>query len=297
MPGWIKDVQGYREILDSAGEPVQRRKTFQVIGATVTDDGEVTVIEVPPGATGTAGATGATGPGGDGTTHSQFVLVEDFMAVAPNRTTTGIFQGDRCPWTFTVLGGTASVIQRTTTIDPNHPGQAQFATGPTTGEWTLVLGDSDLTTQFNGFGSFGAVYRTSSLFANTIMMFGMSAVANTLNTATVSAFFYADPATHANFRARTRDGGVQTANIDTGVAIVGGEYKVFRIDRDPTTNALLFYINEVLVASITQATHSIDPTDELKLCAYFKNNVAGVPSPIFDMLELTTIANVDRLSA
>lgn len=296
MPGWIIDVQGYREILDAAGNPVQRRKTVQVKGATVTDNGAVTVIEVPPGATGVAGATGATGPSGDGTTHAQFVLVEDFMAVAPARTTTGLFQGDRCPWTFTVIGGTASVAQRTTTLDPNHPGQLQIATGPTGGEWSLVLGDSDLTTQFNGFASVGFVYRPSSIFLSSVMQFGMASVANTLNTASVAAFFYADPATHANYRARTRDGGVQTANVDTGIPIVGGTYKVFRIDRDPATNLLSFYINEVLVASITVATHSIDPTDEIKVCAYYKHNIAGVSSPIFDLIEFTTIATVDRLS-
>lgn len=296
MPGWIIDVQGYREILDAAGNPVQRRKTVQVKGATVTDNGAVTVIEVPPGATGVAGATGATGAGGDGTTHAQFVLVEDFMAVAPARTTSGLFQGDRCPWTFTVIGGTASVAQRSTTLDPNHPGQAQFATGPTTGEWSLVLGDSDLTTQFNGFGSVGFTYRTSSIFASTVMQFGMSAIAATLNTASVAAFFYGDPVTHANWRARTRDGGIQTLNADTGVPVTGGQYLVFRIDRDPTTNALMFYINEVLVQTVTQAVHSIDPTDEIKVCAYFKNNAAGVPGPIFDLIEFTTIANANRLT-
>ncbi len=292
MPGWIVDIQGYREILDAAGDPVQRRKTLQVIGATVTDDGAVTVIEVPPGATGVAGATGATGPSGD-THRTQFVLVEDFMAVAPARTTSGLFQGDRAPWTFAVLGGTASVAQGTT-FRANHPGQALFATGPTTGEWSAVLGDSDLITTFAAFGSFGATYRVSSTFANTIVSFGMASVANTPDTAATAAFFHMDPAVNANFRARTRDGGVQTSDVDTGVAIAAGTYYTFRIDRDPATDTLFFYINENLVATTTLATHSIDAADELKLAVYCKNNGAGVSNPVFDLIEYSSLATLDR---
>lgn len=59
MPSWITDIQGITTVLDAAGDPVQRRKTIQVVGATVTDDGSKTVIEVPPGPTGATGADGA----------------------------------------------------------------------------------------------------------------------------------------------------------------------------------------------------------------------------------------------
>ena len=56
MPNWINDIQGITTVLDSAGDPVQRRKAVQVLGATVSDNGTHTVIEVP------AGPTGPTGP-------------------------------------------------------------------------------------------------------------------------------------------------------------------------------------------------------------------------------------------
>ena len=60
MPSWIQDIQGYTTILDENGDPVQRRHALQVVGATVTDNGSVTLIEVPPGATGTAPAASDT---------------------------------------------------------------------------------------------------------------------------------------------------------------------------------------------------------------------------------------------
>ena len=63
MPSWIQDIQGYTTILDENGDPVQRRHALQVVGATVTDNGSVTLIEVPPGATGTAPAASDTEAG------------------------------------------------------------------------------------------------------------------------------------------------------------------------------------------------------------------------------------------
>jgi hypothetical protein len=46
---WIEDVQGVTTILDEAGDPVQRRKTVQFIGADVADDGEKTVVDITRG--------------------------------------------------------------------------------------------------------------------------------------------------------------------------------------------------------------------------------------------------------
>lgn len=47
---WIEDLQGVTTILDEAGDPVQRRKTVQIIGADVSDDGEKTVVDITRGA-------------------------------------------------------------------------------------------------------------------------------------------------------------------------------------------------------------------------------------------------------
>jgi hypothetical protein len=63
MPSWIEDIQGYTTVLDENGDPVERRHAFQIVGATVTDNGSVTVIEVPPGATGEAPAASQTEAG------------------------------------------------------------------------------------------------------------------------------------------------------------------------------------------------------------------------------------------
>src|SRR5688572_2062563 len=112
MPNWIGDVQGYREILDAGGNPVARRKMLQVTGATVTDDGSKTVIAVPAGAAGATGPTGATGATGAGfDDQNTCILKEDFCAVTPGLTADGVFWGDRSPWTFDLIAGTANIEQ------------------------------------------------------------------------------------------------------------------------------------------------------------------------------------------
>lgn len=47
---WIEDIQGVTTILGENGDPVERRKTVQVIGADVADDGTKTVIDITRGA-------------------------------------------------------------------------------------------------------------------------------------------------------------------------------------------------------------------------------------------------------
>jgi hypothetical protein len=289
MPGWITDVQGYREILDAAGDPVQRRKTFQVIGATVTDDGEVTVIEVPPGATGIAGPTGATGSGLNIT--NQAFLQDDFLAITSGLTADGILFST-VAWGFDLIAGTATLSQRTT-IEKNHPGQLSLATGPTTGEWALTLGDSAVFTKFEAFKRIRFVWRTSVTFATTVASLGMG-TAQGLNAAASSLFFYADPATSANWRARTRDGSAQTANVDTGVAITAGAWTVLDIERDPDTDMLTYRINGTPVATIPAATHLIDAADEYKVSVHFDNNNAGVSTPVLDLVMYESIDTLDR---
>jgi hypothetical protein len=291
MPRWVADVQGYREILDADGEPVRRRKTFQVIGATVTDDGEVTVIEVPPGAGGATGATGATGPSGD-TTATQFQLADDFMCTSPGLTATGVIQGDRAPWSFVVLGGTAEASQRTV-LESNHPGQLIVATGPTTGEWTLTLGDASRVTNFTTFLSATFVWRVSAAFALSIASLGISDV-NAPEAAANAAYFQIENGVSTHIRAKTRDGSADTSNVDTGVTIAGSTWYVLKIDKDPATQDLRFYINGSLVATTTAATHGIDAGDAFKLTVYYKNGNAGVSNPILDLVQYASISTLDR---
>lgn len=47
---WIEDIQGVTTILDENGDPVERRKTVQLIGADVADDGTKTVVDITRGA-------------------------------------------------------------------------------------------------------------------------------------------------------------------------------------------------------------------------------------------------------
>jgi hypothetical protein len=47
---WIEDLQGVTTILDENGDPVERRKTVQIIGADVADDGTKTVVDITRGA-------------------------------------------------------------------------------------------------------------------------------------------------------------------------------------------------------------------------------------------------------
>lgn len=292
MPSWINGVQGYREILDAADQPVQRRKTLQVLGATVTDNGSWTVVEVPAGATGAIGPTGATGDTGQ-TTPERAVLSEDFMAITPALATSGVLFGDRAPWTFTLIGGTADAGQRTT-YEKHHPGQLIVQTGPTTGEWTLSLGDSAQICRFDSFESLRVVYRVSPTFATTIGYVGISNTSNTPANGTHSAWFEFVPATSANIRARTRDGSVDTSNVDTAVVIAGSTWYNLYLVCDPTTRALMFYINDVLVATTTAATHSIDAADQIKIAVYFKNGNAAVSGPVVDLIEFKTIATLNR---
>lgn len=71
MSDWLTDIQGYTTVLDGDGAPVDRRRAIQIIGATVTDTGTVTVVQMPPsGATGPTGATGAGATGPTGPTGS-----------------------------------------------------------------------------------------------------------------------------------------------------------------------------------------------------------------------------------
>ena len=293
MPNWITDVQGYREILDSAGDPVQRRKTFQVLGATGTDNGTTTVIDIPAGptgATGIAGAVGATGPGLDG--QNQALLRDDFLGISATLTADGIIQSQSA-WGFDLLGGTASAGQRPTT-EKDHPGQLSVATGPTTGEWAMTLGDSGVFTRFDAFKRIRFVWRTSSVFATTTIALGVGS-AQVLNAASHALFFYADPATNANWRARTRDGASQTSDVDTSVTIAGG-WKTFDIRRDPATADLTFYINGNLVATTTAATHGIDAADDLKISVHFDNNNAAVATPVLDLVIYESIDDLDRTS-
>lgn len=70
MSEWITDIQGYREILDTNGDPVPRRQILSFVGsgATLSDDGSATIVGGLRGATGSTGATGAAGAtGGTGT--------------------------------------------------------------------------------------------------------------------------------------------------------------------------------------------------------------------------------------
>lgn len=293
MARWIIDVQGYREILDSLGNAVKRRKTLQVVGATVTDDGAVTVIEVPPGATGATGAAGATGATGAALLDTGLcVLREDFLCVSPALTADGQFSGDAGSWNFDLIAGTADVGQRQT-IQSGHPGQLQIAVGPTTGEIGIVYGDSSRLFRFSDFRRVTVVFRTSAIFTDVVTAFGLASVANTPNTANSGLFFRADTTTSANWRAMTRDGAAQTANVDTGVAIVGSTYQVFVIERDTGTNDLTFKINGATVASIDAATHQIDSNDEYKLVAYCDNNASAVTNQIYDLVLYESSA-VDR---
>jgi hypothetical protein len=285
MPGWIPDVQGYREILDAGGNPVARRKMLQVTGATVTDDGSKTVIAVPAGAAGATGPTGATGATGAGfDDQNTCILKEDFCAVTPGLTADGVFWGDRSPWTFDLIAGTANIEQRST-IDTNHPGQLSVPTGPTTGEWSLALGDSSLFTNFASFKRIRVVVRMSGNVANTITSIGVASVAGNPNTSAAhGAFFHADPATNANWRARTRDGSTQTANVDTGIAITAATWYVLDIEKDVSTQDLTFRINGSTVATAVAATHSIDAADTIKIVSYYDNNGSVVSTPVFDLI-------------
>jgi hypothetical protein len=91
MPRWIEDIQGIRTILDENGDPVQRRAAFQVLGATVSDNGTHTVIEVP------AGPTGPTGPSpfgwvlisvtpGGGSAEGGVYIASDFPTITSSTT-------------------------------------------------------------------------------------------------------------------------------------------------------------------------------------------------------------------
>lgn len=76
MPKWIPpELAGYNTILNDAGDPVQRRRAVQFLGATLSDDGTKTIIAIagtaptgPTGETGPTGPTGATGESGTGAT-------------------------------------------------------------------------------------------------------------------------------------------------------------------------------------------------------------------------------------
>lgn len=46
---WIEDLQGLTTVLDENGDPVERRKVVQFVGADVADDGTKTVVDITRG--------------------------------------------------------------------------------------------------------------------------------------------------------------------------------------------------------------------------------------------------------
>lgn len=121
---WLLDIQGYTTVLDANGDPVQRRRSIQIVNAAVQDTGTVTRITVPgngptgPGGTGPTGPTGSTGPTGNvNFSHAPFVA----LSIVSNAVDIDLSQGG-----LFRLVLTANV--NTTTMSGVTNGEANFFT-------------------------------------------------------------------------------------------------------------------------------------------------------------------------
>lgn len=261
MPGWISDIQGYREILDANGDPVERRKTLQVLGATVTDNGEWTTITVPAGPTGATGATPSASDlrGGGLTVVSGDLAVRQRPRYAQIRdyflsggTTTGTIGS--LGWSL--VGNGTPAYARASGAQIGSTARGSLSTsGASNDRASLVLGDTETRTVIMPSDLVVAQFAiTSATNASKRVFMGISSTfATEPSTVADCLGIYYDSAVSANYRVISRSGSAGSAT-DTGVAFPTAAHLV--TIHQSAAGVYAFYVGNTLVGTISSGISS-----------------------------------------
>lgn len=109
MSEWITDIQGYREILDTNGDPVPRRQTLQFEGRDPTDNGSTTIV---PARGAPLFWSAASGPSNPTPVFLPALPYDAGTATQSSETPSSVFApraGTLRNLTVRILGGTCSV--------------------------------------------------------------------------------------------------------------------------------------------------------------------------------------------
>jgi hypothetical protein len=191
--------------------------------------------------------------------HDDFAYVDSSIAA-----TTGRFLGET-PWTIIMSADVEPELDASG--ETNHPGVARFTFGA--GEsFSLFKGgnSTDAFTTFNDFSHTEWLIRILTSVTGVTLNLGIAADDNP-NGATHSAHFRFDQGADASWRAVTRDGGVQTANVDlTGTVAINTWYKL-RIQKESNRDLTftVFTSGGDLTTTVTAATHSIEDSDAINV--------------------------------
>lgn len=181
---------------------------------------------------------------------------DDFFLVE-TLTTSGILRTRQGNWRFAVSGGTWTITQ---VAFNNASGNIRLATNTNSTSFELfdtVAGGNPF--RFDDIRSWGCRTRLRTTLTN------ISLFAGVLTAGAARAFFAFEQAVSANLRCVTRNAAaVATADVDTLIPWgAAGDSHHLRIERDPSTGDLRFYVDNVLTNTIAAATHGILATDVL----------------------------------
>jgi hypothetical protein len=255
---WIDDIQGYRTILDAAGNPIKRRQTVQILGATAVDDGVKSVITVPPGPTGPTGATpGATALRGAGLTvvggsalatriRPRRTPLQDLFITGPASGSTGL---GALNWNL--LGSGTPAYARQNNNWGGSGGSADISTSGTTNHRScLLFGDAENRQVVGALDQIDFVQFGFSLPATTtkrvFIGFQSDFATDPLAAADNLGLCY-DSAANANWRTISRASSVGTP-VSTGVAVSTSQILVTILKNGAVYE---FYIANTLVGTVS----------------------------------------------
>lgn len=206
-------------------------------------------------------------------------FVDDFQYAQTASVSTNPWMGDT-PWRLNVIAGTVS-LSATGGAITNHPGST-VAVLSASSSFSLIKQGTTTGGRFL-FGEFTRCecvmrYDTSIALGANAFCFGISSFddGDNPNASTNGAFMSFST---VNWRCKTRKTDVETTNQDSGVALALNSWFVLTIERNPTNNDLMMYIDDVLVMTRTQANHTIATTDAMT-CGIFYVTPGGVAAGI-----------------
>lgn len=260
MPAWISGIQGIREILNSAGTALTRRKQLQFAeGFTAADDGTRTVVTLGAPSSGHSAAV-ATAIRGVGLTVDSTNKLR--TRTRPRRAQMqDLFDGGNTTsgsigtLGWNLLGsGTPAVTKQNAALS----GRKLLLTtsGATNDRSSLLRGESE-TRQVIGASEFVTLqcnWDHNNVLTNQIAFFGFSSdFSANPGTATSELGIYYDSSASPNYQIILRVAGVGSPVV-TAVAVPANTGELISMFRNTTTNVVDFRIGNTSIGSIDITT-------------------------------------------